>query len=224
MHIVSLVGSPHGPHGNTARLLQEVLGGATALGASTETIYLDGSNIRPCNGCDACHKIGRCVQDDDFEAVRARIKAADALVLASPNYIFSVSAQLKAFLDRCCGIVHLLDFSGKYGAAVITSGGGGDEPIIDYLHRFLTATGIHPVGGVHATMGALPEGEFTTGLKQEAQKLGGRLFSAWREKKRDPRIDMEIRVFSRRMQELVFWKKEEWPFEYQAWQSRSQES
>ncbi len=220
MQVVCIVGSPHGPRGNTARLLQEVLAGAAAHGCRAETIYLDGRSILPCNGCDACHKLGRCVQKDDFEAVRAKILAADGLILASPNYLFSVSAQLKAFLDRCCGVVHLLGFSGKYGAAVVTSGGGGDEPIIDYLQRFLTITGIHSVGGVHATMGALPDGEFTAGLKREARRLGEKLVTAWQQQLRDPRVEMEIRAFSQRMRELVFWKKGEWPHEYQVWQSR----
>lgn len=220
MQIVCIVGSPHGPRGNTARLLQEVLAGAAVHGGRAETVFLDGHNIRPCDGCDACHKVGRCVQKDDFEAVRAKIAAADGLILASPNYLFSVSAQLKAFLDRCCGIVHLLGFSGKYGAAVVTSGGGGDEPIIDYLQRFLTITGIHPVGGVHATMGALPDGEFTAGLKREARKLGEKLVTSWQQQLRDPRVELEIRAFSQRMKELVFWKKEEWPYEFHAWQNR----
>ena len=221
MQIVCIVGSPHGPQGNTARLLREVLAGAAASGADSETVFLDRQNIRPCNGCDACHKIGRCVQKDDFEAVRAKIVAADALILASPNYLFSVSAQLKAFLDRCCGIVHLLDFRGKYGAAVVTSGGGGDEPIVDYLQRFLLMTGIHPVGGVHATMGALPDGEFTPGIKDQARELGERLVQCWRDQMRDPRVELEIRAFSQRMRELIMWKKEEWPHEFRAWQARA---
>ena len=220
MQIVCIVGSPHGPRGNTARLLREVLAGAAASGASSEIIFLDGRSIRPCNGCDACHKIGHCVQEDDFEAVRARIAAADGLILASPNYIFNVSAQLKAFLDRCCGVVHLLDFRGKYGAAVVTSGGGGDGPIVDYLQRFMLVTGIHPVGGVHATMGALPEGEFTPGIVGQARELGERLVRFWRDQVREPRVEMEIRAFSQRMRELVFWKQEEWPHEYRAWQLR----
>jgi hypothetical protein len=36
MKIVSLVGSPHGKKGNTARLLEEVLKGAASLGAKKD--------------------------------------------------------------------------------------------------------------------------------------------------------------------------------------------
>lgn len=220
MDIVCVVGSPHGPRGNTARLLQLVLEGTREEGARAETVFLDGRNVLPCNGCDACHKIGRCVQGDGFETIRRRIAAADGLILASPNYLFSVSAQLKAFLDRCCGVVHLLGFRGKYGAAVVTSGGGGDDPILDYLQRFLMVTGIRPVGGVHATMGALPEGEFTAGLQHQALQLGRRLVQAWRSQEEDPQVEREIRAFEDRMRELVFWKKDEWPHEYRVWQER----
>jgi len=221
MQLVCLVGSPHGPHGNTARLLRCVLEGAAGEGAEAETIFLDGRNVLPCNGCDACHKVGHCVQQDSFAAIRERIEEADGLILASPNYIFHVSAQLKAFMDRCCGIVHLLGFSGKYGAAVVTSGGGGDEPIVDYLQRFLLVTGIRPVGGVHATMGALPDGRFTPGLETRARNLGARLVTAWRQQETDPAVEKQIGAFRERMRELVCWKEDEWPYEYRVWQERN---
>ena len=33
--------------------------------------------------------------------------------LGSPNYIFQVSAQMKAFMDRCCQAIHCLSFEGN---------------------------------------------------------------------------------------------------------------
>jgi multimeric flavodoxin WrbA len=80
--------------------------------------------VLPCLACDTCHRKGRCAQNDEFESIKGKILEADGLVLASPNYIFSVSAQLKAFMDRCCGVVHCMAFEGKYGVSVVTSGGG----------------------------------------------------------------------------------------------------
>ena len=100
MKIINLVGSPHGAKGNTARLSQIVSEGAESLGASIENIFLTGKNVLPCLGCDACHKKGKCVQHDEFENIKQKIHNADGLILASPNYIFSVSAQMKAFMDR----------------------------------------------------------------------------------------------------------------------------
>ena len=123
MKIISLLASPHGLKGNTAKLLRYVLDGAEAEGAKTEVIVLKGDTVLPCRGCDVCHKTGYCVQKDGFESVKKKIIEADGLVLASPNYIFSVSAQLKAFMDRCCGAIYCMHFWGKYGASVVTSGG-----------------------------------------------------------------------------------------------------
>ncbi|NIQ96459.1 MAG: flavodoxin family protein, partial [Desulfuromonadales bacterium] len=129
MNIVCVVGSPHGVEGNTARLMEHVLQGAKSRGALCEVISLAQKQVGFCCGCDTCHRSGRCPHGDDFEEIREKIEAADGVILASPNYIFSVSAQMKAFMDRCCGVVHCMSFRGKYGLAVVTSGGGGDEPI-----------------------------------------------------------------------------------------------
>ncbi len=55
-----------------------------------------------CKGClETCHTKGKCFQDDDFEKMKNAMLAADGIILASPNYVFSVSAHMKAFLDRC---------------------------------------------------------------------------------------------------------------------------
>ncbi len=137
MRIISLLGSPRGMKGNTARLLRIVLSGSESQGAKTEIISLKGDTVLPCRGCDVCHQKGVCIQKDDFEAIKNKIFEADGLVLASPNYIFGVSAQLKAFMDRCCGILHCIGFEGKYGASVITSGGGDEAPIAEFMNHFL---------------------------------------------------------------------------------------
>ncbi|MFP4476640.1 MAG: flavodoxin family protein [Desulfatibacillaceae bacterium] len=103
MNMVTLLGTPRGEAGNTARLLSHVLRGARSEGAANETVVLKGDSILPCRGCDLCHKKGYCPQEhrDEFTAVEERIYAADGVILASPNYIFSVSARLRAFMDRC---------------------------------------------------------------------------------------------------------------------------
>ena len=220
MKIVCIVGSPHGEGGNTGRLSALVAQGARGLGAEVETICLKGRSVLPCQACDACHKVGLCPQKDDFESLRRKVAEADGVILASPNYIFSVSAQVKAFMDRCCGVVHCLGFEGKYGVSVVTSGGGGDDPIIEYMNNFLLITGIRPVGGVHATMAALPEGEFTEGLRRQALELGEKLVLACREKPTDPETDQAMKAFGERMRALITWRRDEWPYEYRYWQQR----
>jgi multimeric flavodoxin WrbA len=217
MKIISLLASPHGLKGNTAGLLRHVLDGAQAQGAQTEIIVLKGDTVLPCLACDACHKKGHCVQKDDFESIKEKIMAADGLVIASPNYIFNVSAQLKAFMDRCCGAVHLMEFWGKYGASVVTSGGGDEKAIADYMNHFLTITGAVPVGGVSATMSAMPGGVLSENVKEDARALGSMLVKAFRAGEVPLDVDLVRKNFRERMLGLVNYRKEEWPYEYQYW-------
>jgi multimeric flavodoxin WrbA len=220
MRIVSLIGSPHGLKGNTAALLGHLHEGAQAEGAIAEVIVLRGDSVSPCLGCDVCHIKGLCVQKDDFEEIKTRITAADGLVLASPNYIFNVSAQMKAFMDRCCGIIHCMGFWGKYGASVVTSGGGDEEPIAGYMNHFLMTTGIVPVGSVWADMASTHNGTFSQGIRDKARKLGKELVEAWRAGDVPAGVDEQRNSFRKRMQSLIAYRSEEWPFEYRHWQEK----
>ncbi len=217
MKIISLVGSPHKEKGNTAKLLRLVLDGAESAGAQTETIFLPGGTVLPCRACDSCHKKGTCPQKDDMESIKQKIYESDALVLASPNYIFSVSAQMKAFMDRCCGVIHCMSFEGKYGASVVTSGGGDEKPIADYMNHFLVTTGITPVGSVWATMGAA-FGGFTEETRNEALELGKHLVQSWENQTSFLEIEIAKEQFKQWMQLLMLYRKEEWPYEWEYWQ------
>jgi len=220
MKIISLLASPHGLKGNTAGLLRHVLDGAEAEGAQTEVIILKGDSVLPCRACDACHKKGHCVQKDDFESIKEKIMAADGLVIASPNYIFNVSAQLKAFMDRCCGAIHCMEFWGKYGASVVTSGGGDEKAIVDYMNHFLAITGAVPVGGVWASMASIPGGVLSDNIRRDAHALGSRLVKAFKSGEVPPAVDLVRKNFRERMQGLVNYRKEEWPYEYGYWKEK----
>ena len=218
MKIIGVVASPRGAKGNTARLLRIVLEGAESQGAEVEIVYLQGRTVLPCKGCNTCHHKGRCPQKDDFESIREKILASDGLVLSSPNYIFSVSAQMKAFIDRCCGVIHCMAFEGKYGASVVTSGGGDEEPIADYLNHFLINTGTRPVGSVWATMGAIPGEDIPLDIKNQALELGKKLVQSWQTKVTSPEIEERLKEFQDRMRSLILYRKEEWPYEYEYWE------
>ena len=219
MKIISIVGSPRGAKGNTAKLLKIVLEGAESEGARTETLFLPGGTVLPCKACDTCHKKGRCAQKDEFESIKHKILASDALVLGSPNYIYSVSAQIKAFMDRCCGVIHCMAFEGKYGASVVTSGGGDEEPIAEYMNHFLMTTGIRPVGSVWATMGNITGDTFPEEIHKEAVALGKRLVQSWKDKEISPEIQNRMSAFKERMRSLMIYRKKEWPYEYEYWKT-----
>jgi multimeric flavodoxin WrbA len=59
----------------------------------TELIDLSKLDIKYCNACATCFATGRCVHDDDFSELFRKILGCDGLVLGSPNYFHTVTAQ-----------------------------------------------------------------------------------------------------------------------------------
>jgi multimeric flavodoxin WrbA len=96
-----VIGSPR-RKGNSATLAQRVAVGAKDTGAQVETFFLHAMDIRPCTACDACRtKLKKdCIIKDDMKRLYPKMKAADGIVIASPIYWFTVSAQTKLFMDR----------------------------------------------------------------------------------------------------------------------------
>ena len=95
-------GSPR-EKGNSSTLAEQVALGAREAGAEVETISLHKLNIQPCTGCDACQRAGgdgHCNIDDDMQALYPKLTGADLIVISSPVYWFTLSAQAKLFIDR----------------------------------------------------------------------------------------------------------------------------
>ena len=220
MRIIAINGSPRGMGGTTGRLLEEVLAGAAQAGAEVEIICLGETPIKPCVACDACHRVGTCPLKDGYEEIKDKLLGADAFILASPNYILSVSAQLKAFFDRCNGLIHCTALEGKYAAVVETSGGGGDDEVLAYMERVISALGALCVGGI-GSAGAgprlFPDQE---ALFEKARALGGELCACVREQRAFPEQDAARLGFRARMQQLISFMGEYWPYEKEFWARR----
>ncbi len=120
--------------GNSAILAEQVAAGAKAIGAEVESFYLHGMDIHPCDACDACQGVADldCVIEDDMQTLYPKIREADVVVYASPIYWFTVSAQMKLFMDRCYGLggdsdeIEYHALAGKRIGVVLTY--GGDDP------------------------------------------------------------------------------------------------
>lgn len=101
--VLGIGGSPR-RGGNSDLLLDRALAGAAEAGADVERIVVARLKVAPCIACDGCWKTGRCVVADDFQAAYEKLIAAERIVLATPIYFMGISAQAKAFIDRCqCG-------------------------------------------------------------------------------------------------------------------------
>ena len=99
--VLVLKGSPR-EKGNSSLLADQVAAGASAAGVQVECIVLQNMNIQPCNACDVCQETGtgECILDDDMQTLYPRLLKADAIVIASPIYWYTMSAQTKLCIDR----------------------------------------------------------------------------------------------------------------------------
>jgi multimeric flavodoxin WrbA len=200
--------------------LEEVLVGVKEAGAETEILSLKTLNVQPCVACDLCHKTGVCNINDDYESIKEKLLSCDGFILASPNYIFSVTAQMKALFDRCNGLIHCMALEGKYAAVVETSGGGGDEEVITYMGRFVNTLGANSIGGVGSPISGIRTFPDEANLYGRAQNLGSELCRAVAEQRKFPEQEVFINGFKARMAGLVDFMKEYWPFEREYWEKK----
>ena len=99
--VLIFMGSPR-RGGNSSILAKKVAEGAEAAGAEVESFFLHEMDIRPCDACDVCRDKTDtdCILSDDLLDVFPKLRQADGIVIASPVYWFTVSAQTKLFMDR----------------------------------------------------------------------------------------------------------------------------
>ena len=100
LRLIGIFGSPR-QEGNSDILLKSAIKGAELSGADVEKIIIRDLQIAPCNSCGGCWGKGVCVIDDDMQKMYPKLVDADGIIVASPIYFMGVSAQLKAFIDRC---------------------------------------------------------------------------------------------------------------------------
>jgi len=99
VRVLGINGSPR-MGGNTDILLDKVLAGARSKGARTEKVDLNNLKFSPCQECENLKDDGSCVIEDDMQSLYRKIEEADGIILASPIFFGSLSAQMKMMIDR----------------------------------------------------------------------------------------------------------------------------
>jgi len=134
-HIVVLSGSPR-KDGNTARLTEAFVEGAEAAGKRISLFRVAGLHIGGCRGCGHCFKNqGVCVQQDDMPPILEALRRADGLVLASPVYFWSVTAQLKLAIDRFYALLKV-GMHVKRAALLMTCGDTSESAAASSISMF----------------------------------------------------------------------------------------
>mgnify|MGYP002620965850 CR=1 FL=1 len=97
--VLIIAGSPR-KNGNSDLLAQQFAKGAEERGNEVEIVYLRDLKINYCHGCLVCLKKGECFQKDDANSLLPKMMAADVVCFSCPVYYYSVSGQMKTFIDR----------------------------------------------------------------------------------------------------------------------------
>ncbi len=118
MKIISINGSRR-KKGNTERLIQSILKPLEQRATHVESIFLGDYTIGACTGCEGCKDSWECVIKDDFQSLIEMMDEADGVVLASPTYWYTVTSDMKRFIDRCYCLIQFpknrSEWIGKYG-------------------------------------------------------------------------------------------------------------
>jgi multimeric flavodoxin WrbA len=181
--VLVILGSPR-KKGNSSTLAARIAQAAKSTGAEVETLFLQDLKISPCRGCDTCqaHDSKGCAIKDDMQEIYSKLIKADAWVIASPVYWFTMSAQTKIFMDRCYALSAYAKnpFAGKRIAIAMSYGDidAVKSGCVNALRTFQDAfryTGSKIVGMVYGS--AMKAGEIANNkvLMREAEELGKRL-------------------------------------------------
>ena len=181
-YVLILKGSPR-ENGNSSTLAEQVAAGAKEAGAEVESLSLHTLDIRPCDACDSCRETGGvCVIKDDMQALYPKLRRASAILVASPIYWFTISAQVKLCIDRWYAFVtpEGNDLRGKRFGFVLTYGdtdlytSGGINAIHTYesMCRYLHA---EIVGMVYGSADKAGEVSGNKDLMETAYQLGKKL-------------------------------------------------
>ena len=102
MRILVLNGSPK-KKSDTFRLTEAFLRGMNRRAEhETHIVRVIDTKISPCRGCFSCWRRGdgRCVIDDDQNAILDVYRDADVIIWSFPLYCYGMPAPLKAIIDR----------------------------------------------------------------------------------------------------------------------------
>jgi len=183
--VLVILGSPR-RMGNSAALAARISRGAESAGAEVENLFLQDLEISPCRGCDTCqqHESKGCAIKDDMQEIYPKLIRADAWVIASPVYWFTMSSQTKIFMDRCYALPAYAEnpFVGKLVAIAMSY--GDVDPVksgcVNALRTFQDAfsyTRSKIVGMVYGSAETAGEIENNGALMTEAEELGRQLVS-----------------------------------------------
>ncbi|MFH1502767.1 MAG: flavodoxin family protein [Candidatus Eisenbacteria bacterium] len=150
MKVLTLMGSPR-HEGNTAAILRMFEERMSSHGHDVQRVNLSDLDVTGCRACYACRgntEAHGCVLQDDALKLLDRLISADAIVYATPLYMWGIASDLRALMERHVSLVKgymtpdyksLVD--GKKAALLVACAGsieGNADVVQDVFDRFST--------------------------------------------------------------------------------------
>ena len=135
--------------GNSDTLCDEFMRGAAESNHEVEKIFLRDKTIQK-----------PCPQKDDAAEIIEKMVDADVIVMATPVYFYTISAQMKTLIDRCCG--RYTEMNGKEFYFIVTAAEDDRKKMlrtIDTFQGFLDCLEDHVIKGTVFGLGVWHKGE-----------------------------------------------------------------
>jgi len=146
LKILGIVCSPRNG-GNTEILTRKALESAKTEGAEVEMWSIIGKDVKPCDHCGSCVKTGQCHIKDDMQGLYPKMIDADGIIIGSPVYFWSVTAQTKLVIDRTYALRRPTNrLEGKVGGAIAVAGRRGQVEALTVINNFFLGQGMTPTG------------------------------------------------------------------------------
>lgn len=119
----------------------------------TEFVSLAQKNIKPCNNCRGCIKLGRCVVKDDWDECFKALydPIPNGVIFSAPVYFYNLNSQSRAFMERTTSLLkadffkeakqYAPDWSRTAAGAMaigLDRNGGQEHAMSAIIHWFLT--------------------------------------------------------------------------------------
>jgi len=157
MKVVAFNGSPR-KKGNTWLLINHVFRKLEEEGIECELVNLTGNSIRGCTACMKCRENldQRCsINTDIINDCIKKMLEADGIIIGSPTYFASLTAETKALIDRA-GYVAKANNSmlkRKVGAAVSAVRRAGSLNVFQAINNFYLINEMIIPGSIYWNMG-----------------------------------------------------------------------
>jgi multimeric flavodoxin WrbA len=136
MKVVAIGGSPR-LQGHSNYLIDQALAELASRGIETEKIVLNEYKIGPCQAHNNCGSFTECQQQDDAPAIVDKFAKAEGVIVASPTYFATISAQMKTFMDRTIFLFrHNMVPAARCAGIIAIAGRGGADEAAREMNKF----------------------------------------------------------------------------------------